>query len=431
MFHQAQATDIADLLADIETLASNSHVDTIAINAAGSGYVVGELVDINGGTVVAGLNATAEVLAIGGGGSVTQARLYNGGAYTANPGVGATTTTITGAGTGLTLDTTILATGWSVNRAALVGGGPERDLLLQGTGDGSDDIYLGFESYRNNAAGSFGLKIGGFTGFNNGFDFENQPGSNWQIADCAETRCPLNNGLIDYWLVIDTFHIKGVFRSGASYTNLYAGFINTYQTKGEYPYPLMVIGCADDDATLFNSTSVFLSGMHDPRGSNNNNDGPAAIREVDGQWYQMRNGVPGSGTSITTPSTRCIYPGAAIYANTAGAPQVDQFDGNAPSGPGRLDSWFGSLNENDPATFLFATPDSGGDFGLLWPTVIYQNTPSQVFLGELIDVYPTIVFGTAIVSEDSYTDVNGDTYLLFQNCNRTDSYAFFGIKRNF
>jgi len=48
-----------------------------------------------------------------------------------------------------------------------------------------------------------------------------------------------------------------------------------------------------------------------------------------------------------------------------------------------------------------------------------------------IDVYPCIVKGTGAVSEDTLTDANGDTYILFQNCNRTDTWAFFAMKRNF
>ena len=99
MFHQAQATDYIDLLLQLEDLAANSHVNSIAINAAGTGWAVGDLFDINGGTVVNGLNATGEILAETAG-VPSAIRLYNGGAYTVSPGVGATTTAL-GASTGV------------------------------------------------------------------------------------------------------------------------------------------------------------------------------------------------------------------------------------------------------------------------------------------------------------------------------------------
>lgn len=430
MFHQAQATDYLDFLQDLEILASNSHVDTIAVNAGGAGYAVGDLFDINGGTVVGGLNATGEVLTEAAG-VVTSVRLYNGGAYTANPGVGATTTAITGGGAGLTVDTTILATGWSVNRSGLVSGGPERELLMQGTGSGTDDIYIAIETYRNIGAGSFGWLLTGASGFDNGFDVNNQPGSSRQAAAGAGADCyvPMNNGIIDYTVVIDTFHIKGIARSGSSYGNFYLGFINTYNTKGEYPYPLTILGNSSQTSDPFNLTSDFLSGMCDPRTPGSNGDGPGTIRLVDGNWYRIRNGYPGAGNSVTFDQTRCIFPNQSIY-NPTQAQQIDEFDSTNVGILGMPKNWFGGINDT-PSVNLFASLDSGGDFGFLWPTVIYQVTPSIQILGELIDVYPTTTFGTAIVSEDTYTDVNGDTYLIFQNCNRTDSWAFFGIKRNF
>ncbi|MCK5549529.1 MAG: hypothetical protein KAI41_03265, partial [Hyphomicrobiaceae bacterium] len=230
MFHQAQATDYIDLLLDLEALAVNSHVDSLAINVAGTGWAVGDVFDINGGTTVLGLNATGEVLAEAGG-IPSLIRVFNGGAYTVNPGVAATTTAIFPAtGINLTVDTTVLATGWSVDRAALVSGGPERELLIRGIGAGADEIFMGFQTNRDTGSGTFLWDMAGATGFDNGELFADQPGSSKANLETDALFTPLNNGIIDYWFVIDGFHIKGVFKSGSTYTNLYAGFINTFAT---------------------------------------------------------------------------------------------------------------------------------------------------------------------------------------------------------
>ena len=50
-------------------------------------------------------------------------------------------------------------------------------------------------------------------------------------------------------------------------------------------------------------------------------------------------------------------------------------------------------------------------------------------LGELIDAFPIYTIGIGAVSEDTMTDVNGDVYIIFQNCNRTDAWTHFAIKR--
>ena len=112
-------------------------------------------------------------------------------------------------------------------------------------------------------------------------------------------------------------------------------------------------------------------------------------------------------------------------------------DISAPSVPAcaaSISAWqngaiFSQFGLNPPSARLQPTPDSGGDIQFLWPTVILQIRPSQVILGELIDAFPVYTIGIGAVSEDTMTDVNGDVYILFQNCNRTDSWTHFAIKR--
>jgi hypothetical protein len=432
MFHEAQATDYIDLMVQLEDLAANSHVDTLAINVAGTGWAVGDQFDINGGTVVNGLNARGEVLAEAGG-VPSSIRLYNGGAYTVNPGVAATTTAIfPSVGINLTVDTSILVTGWVVDRSDIYDS-PERELLMHGLGSGAEAIYCQFQTRRNVGAGVFYWEIQGASGFDNGELFDDQPGSSKQTVDTDDLSTPLNNGIIDYWFVIDPFHIKGIFKSGSSYTNLYTGFINTYVTAAEYPYPLYVSGCSSASSRNipFNDSSDFMSGMHDPISFSSVQDGPGALREVDGQWYRFRNAFPsGANKNTDSPEQRSIYPCRMMPNSSAVITPQNRFSGSSIVGT-RADAWFGGLLAAGGAAQLDPTPDSAGDIQFLWPNVLYQQIPSLQILGELIDVYPVVVRGIGAVSEDTMTDANGNTYILFQNCNRTDTWAFFAIKRNF
>jgi hypothetical protein len=428
MFHQAQATDYIDLIQDLEALMANSHVDSLAINVAGTGWAVGDLFDINGGTVIAGLNATGEIL-VEAGGIPSSIRIFNGGAYSVNPGVAATTTAL-GASTGinLTVDTTILSTGWTVDRSALVGGGPERELLVRGDGSGSDEIFIGFQTNRDGGSGTFSWELIGNTGFSTGDPFELQPGSSKAIPATDALYTPLNNGIIDYWFVIDSFHVKGIFKSGSSYTNIYAGFINTFATPAEYPYPLMILGCSTVRTNPFGTSGFSLSGMVDPIALTTDESGPGAIREVDGQWYVMQNSTTNGTSSRSQERERVIWPMGTLNPNDTDVATINRFnfinEGN--QGAGAI---FPQSGLSAPGHRLQPTPDSGGDIQFLLPTVIYQMRPSQVFLGELIDVHPVYTIGIGAVSEDTLTDANGDVYIIFQQCNRTDVWAFFAIKR--
>ncbi len=428
MFHQAQATDYIDMILDLEALVANSHVDSLAINVAGTGWAVGDLFDINGGTTVLGLNATGEVLAEAGG-IPSSIRVFNGGAYTVNPGVAATTSAILPAvGINLTVDTTILATGWSVDRAGLIAGGPERELIIRGIGAGSDEIFMGIRTNRDVPSSTFLWDIMGATGFDNGELFEDQPGSSKADLGTNSLFTPLNNGVIDYWFVIDSFHVKGVFKSGSTYTNLYAGFINTFATPAEYPYPLLVMGCETLGTTPFGTSTIAMSGMTDPIGHSSNLRGPGALREVDGSWNRIAN-TQASISNRFQLNDRGIWPQGFAISNTDVDVQiVDRFVAASISAwqNGAIFSQFGL---NPPSARLQPTPDSGGDIQFLWPTVILQIRPSQVILGELIDAFPVYTIGIGAVSEDTMTDVNGDVYIIFQNCNRTDSWTHFAIKR--
>ena len=436
MFHQAQATDYIDLLVQLEDLAANSHVDTIAINAGGSNWAVGDLFDINGGTVVNGLNATGEILTEAAG-VATSIRLYNGGAYTVNPGVAATTTAIgPSIGTGLTVDTTILATGWTVDRSAVYAA-PERELLMRGSGVGTDEIFIGIQTRRNVAASVFYWELSGQSGFDNGETFDQQPGSTRQLLTVDDLTTPLNNGIIDYWIVIDTYHIKGIFKSGSSYTNCYLGFVNQFTTKDEYPYPLVILGCSSAPSrnVPFSAADDFLSGLCDPLAFESTNGGPGAARLSDGQWYLIQN-ADGPTTKSSPPGSQNvrIWPCATHEQTSQNYPnQVDRFAGSNQLDQATPKYWLGGATSQGgaPPYQLDPTPNSGGDLPFLWPTMIFRVLPSAEFIGELIGVHPLSVKSIGAVSEDTVTLPNGDTYILFQNCNQTDTWAFLAIKRNF
>lgn len=89
---------------------TNDHIATVAVNAGGSGYAVGDTFRLNAGTPVNingdDFHATARVIAEAAG-VATAIELISAGSYTVLPGTTAiATTTLTGAGSGITVDLT-------------------------------------------------------------------------------------------------------------------------------------------------------------------------------------------------------------------------------------------------------------------------------------------------------------------------------------
>ena len=100
-----RSTNYRDHLAKMVRMWTSRHVATAAVNAAGTGYAVGDLITINDAVFTAAqhLEFVAEVTAISGGGGtgpVTALRIYSSGAYAQQ----ALSATISTAGTGYAVD---------------------------------------------------------------------------------------------------------------------------------------------------------------------------------------------------------------------------------------------------------------------------------------------------------------------------------------
>jgi len=111
-WNSGTATDRLDLLDQLVEIATSRHVATVAVNNGGSGYAVGDILSVAGGT--ASHTATIEVTSVSSG-VIDGVRVNEGGAYTADPTTSGNSVT-GGSGSGATMDLTMDDTGWTVNR---------------------------------------------------------------------------------------------------------------------------------------------------------------------------------------------------------------------------------------------------------------------------------------------------------------------------
>ena len=148
--HTFTATDYDDALLRLIDLAVNNNVLTAAIQAGGTGYTIGDILTVTGGTVVSSLTATLEVTNVAAG-VITGIRVFSCGAYSANPANPVAVTGGTGANDA-TFNLTFSTQNWILNRndaattsvidypliqiSGIGGSGVlEREVQLQGPGN--------------------------------------------------------------------------------------------------------------------------------------------------------------------------------------------------------------------------------------------------------------------------------------------------------
>ncbi len=139
-FQRGTSTDYRDLLDKLDKFITTDSVTAVAINAGGTGYVIGDLLTVDGGTVQGSMPARLEVLTLGGSDAIATIRVYDAGAYSVNPSTTANAVT-GGSGSGATMDLTMLTadthlfavavnaggTGYAVDDELTVVGGTETD----------------------------------------------------------------------------------------------------------------------------------------------------------------------------------------------------------------------------------------------------------------------------------------------------------------
>lgn len=129
-WNQGTATDYLDLLDQLIQCATSRHLASVVISDDGSGYAAGDILDIDGTGATSTHVAKIEVVTVGGGGEITAARVYTGGAYTVDPTTTTANAATGGTGSGAEFDLTFADTGWTQRRrtqeavsATVAGGG--------------------------------------------------------------------------------------------------------------------------------------------------------------------------------------------------------------------------------------------------------------------------------------------------------------------
>lgn len=438
MFQSGSATDYLDLLTKLDEVMTGNHLSVATVAAGGTGYTVGDIVTLAGGTST--FAATAEVLTAPAG-VVATVRIRNGGAYTVNPSSPASTTG--GTGSGLTLNVTFAATGWTRVHNATPSG--EREVIWEGVGSGSDLIYVGVKTFQLTAqngtdtARNWGCVA--MTGFNGSLGFHEQAGispgfdSSGVASTLGGAFLPLKPSdafPILFWFNVNASRVIVVARVESAlrrhYVHAYMGFHNRYGTSAEQPYPIFVAASSARRNTFYLDTEPRITGLTEAIGISGL-VGPAFWRTADSQWFEAKNSV---ATDTASPSRSQ----SALYTTyPCGAATIEGATEDLIVGTGSAIAWTDiAPNTGIPGTptlRLRRTPMTGGDLFLLVPATVVlsedDNGRNDIgVLGEIDDVF-WFDNDSTVANEDTLTQ-DDRVYRVFQNGNRNTTYSFMALR---
>lgn len=438
---------------------------TVTGGSGGTGYTVGDDLTLDYTLIGQDTNAVFNVDTVSGG-VVTGVTVIAGseGKYdNAKPGggTGAIATTVApSGGTGCTLVVT-----YENMDAPLT---EDQIVLLEGTGSGDDEVYVGISTYRITDTTGFetcyNWGLWSITSFNAGLPWyaqvSNSPGFSGTDGSVDESSVSPNGGAfvplqptvasqtITYWISVTSRRIVGVAKmtdvlfTQGHYASWYGGFQNQFGTSSEFPYPIYVSGCASRYNSWFGNTNQpFMSSICEVA-QFTNYEGPAFYRHSTGVWPEVYSWKSiESGSRTATYSNYFLYPMSKLRDNDGNA-GADQCTMITVTGGGL--NWaysstsygflipVGGTSGSGPNIKLYPTPDSGGDLRMLVPcTIIGSNASAPVelgTLGELDNVYWVSGAGDTGLSSEDLIIVGTDRHVCFPNGNQVDEWGFMAIK---
>ena len=263
-----------------------------------------------------------------------------------------------------------------------------KDAYLVGPGLAQQDqIYSQIRAYEIPASSVIGWMVCGATGFDTNEVWEDQPGFSYTGARIINFM-PLVDSLIEYWIVANGRRWILVCKISGDFFTIYNGLLLPYALPSEYPYPMFVSGTSSSINELVSSTGLSSCFRADK-------DTACLLRNVDNTWHKIAD----SPRPIYTSEQFGIHPWCNIG----------------------FSAWITCGNVDGTFPLFPAIAYAGGTT---------QPADKNVY-GELEGVYfiPGLAASgqTSPVAEDTIT-VGSDTYLVVQNCDRTDKDNYAAIK---
>ena len=290
---------------------------------------------------------------------------------------------------------------WDDNRDS--SGDGEIEMIAHGPGSsGTDEIYVGIDTYSSVGDDYYNWRIMGMTGYASGADLQYQPG----ITQGRLPRLLMWQQPIKYWFVANGRRFVVVAKVSTVYECAYGGFALPYGLPTQFPYPLVAGGSACPSTTAsynrYSSTQNDHRGFPNPYGSSTT-PGSIAVGTFDTTSYESTLKVL-SGVSWIELKSKV---GSGYYTTNVCWPY----------------SSHNNASYQDNVFSVYMRENIDGSYPV-FPVVICLGSPSKHILGELQGCFAVPGYG-GIAAEDTFT-IDGDTYIAFPiiyNADRSDWWA--------
>lgn len=268
------------------------------------------------------------------------------------------------------------------------------EAIYSAPGNGSDITnYVGFKLWADAGGDYWNWRLGAFTGYTAGTAFASLPG--------AMTRPMLTlwNGSTTYWFNATGRRVVVVAKVSTVYVSAYLGLMLPYASATAYPYPQVCGGnlCYNSEPAVGNAgwrwstTNGQLENWPMASGSYSVPlDLSMQLRKADGTWQGFQR------HTINQAVTGIIQPYAPI--NTA------------------VENGMVNLRENLDGSYPLLP--------IFWMETVFQSAGSRQVYGEPEGIMATT--GHNMTSESTIT-VGRDTWIAFQNVNKTGKNQFFAM----
>lgn len=175
--------------------------------------------------------------------------------------------------------------------------------VLQGEGAGSDEIIVAIQKYADVGTDSQGWFLNGYTGYQSGLTFLQQPGALPEYTSgsaVAYPSLPLWNSTIPYWFIVSSRRIIVVAKIATTYHMAYLGWYLPFASPNQYPYPLMIGGSVAKNSS---TAKPRYSNASSPAGSfwsGRNTSPPTLMNQLPGGTWKFTTNAQVSPTFLTT-----------------------------------------------------------------------------------------------------------------------------------
>jgi hypothetical protein len=470
--------------------AFSNRLGSATINAGGTGYAVGDILQLGDGTTNSATSgiptepAKVKVATISGGGGtgpVTSVTVFNGGgsyagatapnsppltacATISSIGLGTGTgctlnltmipvlipiglTPSGGTGTGATFGGSLAFSGWSVLRSkhnySFNSVTDESEVILQGTAQANQETpIVGFRTATHTTSTRNFIAFTAFSAYNSLSSYDAQPNA----INPAPIVTPAGGQYVSFipsgtgsssvpcFISGSPRSLRGVIKNAGAttttYQSFYLGLLNPYGTALENPWPMVVMGSHNDwQATAADSNvGNSISGITECFRDTTQNSGPCvAWSQANVAWVEVYNAGAAPGSP---PYTVNHARGVAPVMDPQNETTNTKADYIVEDGAWASGLTFTRATGQGPTRLLKPTPSALGLTSLLLPVTVIFATEGYV-VGTLDGVFFVSGYkddaGTVISPEDLFV-IGTQTFKAFPNGSRVGGGSWFVLQ---